>query len=292
MPLCYDSGETWKVLVSPLASMSLSFDLVSISWVLGLIAQAAIIWRISQAGLGKTFTWFRNYMLVSLLCSLLQMFILYVVGHPTIYAWVYVGWAYLATVFQFFVIRELTAVALQPFPAIQVASRRTLLVFWVVLILVGFAWYYYLSLQAVESSPILRAAIRYQASASIGFALFIFLFLSFLAWMPVPLSRNHLNHCFLVGALFLLSALAKFLTEFGSYNQTRVFAGQIGLIGAFVIYSLWAIRIRPGPDDTLNTPRGRINREEAEVMLARLDQLNRALEKSEPGAVRHANRVN
>lgn len=255
---------------------------INILWFFGILAELAVVWKIAHTGLGSQFRFFRLYLAASAAASLLTMFFVSVLKSPDWHGYIYVRWVYLSTVFEFFVIQELCTLALKPFPAIQAASKRTLQASWVILIAVFAAWFWYLSLQPVARFPILRAAIRYQDATSVCFALFIFFFLAFLSWMPVPLSRNHLNHSFLVGALYLCLALARFLTEFGTFGQQVQLGNYIAIGAALLVCLVWFVGIKPGNDDSLNTPRGPVNRAEAEKMLSRLSELNATLARSHP----------
>ncbi len=259
---------------------------VQILWLLSVLAEAALIWRISATGLGAQFALFRVFLIGSVTASVSVAVAVFGFKSLNAYGSLFVGWGYLSTAFQFCVLFELTSLALKPFPAIQVASRRTLQAFWGILIIVGAGWYYYLSLNPADKFPLLRAALRYQDSVSIGFAIFVFIFLAFLAWMPVPLSRNQLTHSFLMGAFFLCLALSRFLPEFGKFSTQAELGSYIGLGGTLLVSLAWLSRIQPGPDDTLNTPKGPVNRAEAERMLQRLAELNASLARSSPRILR------
>lgn len=257
-----------------------------IFWLLSVLAEVAVVVRITQTGLGQQFKLLRVYLVASTLASLATAVAYYGFRDYYAYGYIFVAWAYLSTVFEFLVIQELCSSALVPFAAIRIASRRTLQGLWIVLVVVGAAWYHYLTLVPIEESPILRAAIRYQDSVSVGFALFVFVFLAFLAWMPVPLSRNQLNHSFLMGALFLFIGLSRFILEFRIFAKQIDLGSYIGLGGTLIVWVIWLIKIKPGKDESLNTPKGPVNRAEAEAMLDRLEELNRTLSRSGPGMLR------
>ncbi|MCX6611457.1 MAG: hypothetical protein NTW74_11475 [Acidobacteria bacterium] len=129
---------------------------------------------------------------------------------------------------------------------------------------------------------VLRAAIRYQESVSLGFTLFVLLFLAFVAWMPVPLTRRVLLHCFLAGAYFLSTTLSRFVVELGQYSAQRALSNYIGVGGACIVFGLWILKVQPGDDQTLNTPKGPVDPAQAAVMIARLEELNRTLARSGP----------
>ena len=255
-------------------------------WLLSVLAEAALVWRITTTGMATQFALFRVYLIASITASLATAIGGLVFSGSYAYHYLFIAWCYLSTVFEFLVLHELSSLALKPFPAIQAASRRTLQAFWVILIVIVVGWYCYLSLSPADKFPVLRAALRYQDSTSIAFAIFVFIFLAFLAWMPVPLSRNRLAHSFLMGALFLCTALSRFVLELGNFAAQAELGNYIGGLGTVFVAVVWLARVKPGPDDTLNTPRGPVNRAEAEQMLQRLSELNAALARSGPRMLR------
>ena len=258
-----------------------------ILWFLNTTLQTGLILKLFSTGLRLSFPHFRLYLAVSLLITLLQLSLrLHFPMETDLYAWIFVIWSYLSSFFEFLLIRELNTSALAPFPAIKSASTRTLNAFWGILIAVGAAWYVYLSSSPIVKYPILVTALRYHDAVALGFTLYILLFLAFVAWMPVPLSKNVLNHTFLIAAYFLSITLSRFVVQFGSLEAQSNVANYISLGGASIVFLLWIIKIRAGQDDTLNTPKGPLNREEALEMLARLEELNRTLSRSGPKVLR------
>ncbi len=258
-----------------------------ILWFLNTALQTGLILKMFRTGLRFSFPHFFLYLAVSLLITLLQFSLLFFFPKERdLYAWIFVIWTYLSSFFEFLLIRELNTSALARFPAIRSASARTLNVFWGILIAVGATWYIYLSSSPIVKYPILITAYRYHDAVALGFTLFIFLFLAFVAWMPVPLSRNVLTHTFLLAAFFLTISLSRFIVQIGLISTQLNLANYINLCGTSLVFLFWMIKIRPGHDDTLNTPKGQLNQEEAKQMLARLDELNRTLARSGPKVLR------
>lgn len=256
-------------------------------WFLHTALRIGLILKIFRTGLRFSFPFFCLYLAVSLLITITLFALSFFFSkEKDLYAWIFVIWTYLSSFFEFLLIRELNTSALAPFPAIRSASTRTLNAFWAILIAVGAAWYIYLSSSPIVKYPILITAYRYHDAVALGFTLYIFLFLAFVAWMPVPLSKNVLNHTFLIAAYFLSIALSRFVVQMGSLAAQSSIATYIGLGGELIVFLIWIIKIKPGQDDTLNTPKGPLNREEALEMLARLEELNRTLSRSGPKVLR------
>jgi len=254
---------------------------ISILWWLSILLQGWIAIRIFRGSLFPALKFFAIYVSLSASFSIFLALFANFSTNKNLYGYCFISWTYASSIFEFLVILELSSKALEPFPAIKSASRKILTAFWVVLILVGGAWFVYLnSLPTQKKTSLLLPALRYQESVALGFTLFILLFLAFLAWMPVPLTRNLLNHCFLMGAFFLLITLSRFAIKLGDFLVQKEFANYIGLGGTLIVFILWLARIRASDDHTLNTPKGPLDPAEAAVLISRLEELNRTLARS------------
>lgn len=265
--------------------MQNSLDISSL-WLLSVALQVWIALRIYRGDFGSSLRYFALYLSVASVVSVCLAVTRLFPEQKNLYGYGFIYWCYIATAFEFLMIRELSSEALERFPAIKAASRRTLNFFWALLIVVGGVWYLYLSSTPATKYPVLRAAIRYQESVSLGFTFFILLFLAFVAWMPVPLTRRVLSHCFLMGALFLLTTLSRFILELGQFAAQKTLADYIGLGGACLVFGLWILKVKPNDDQTLNTPKGPVDPAQAAVMIARLEELNRTLARSGTKGIR------
>lgn len=260
--------------------MSTALD-IRILWWLTILFEIWIAARIFRGNLGPSYRFFGIYLIVSAVLSLFLNYLSFVLKSRYYYGLTFIIWSYASSIFEFLAIRELSSSALDRFPAIRAASAKTLGGFAGVLVVLGAGWYFYLSsLPTGRPTAIVQAAMRYQESAALGFTLFVFLFLAFVAWMPVPLSKNTLNHAFLMGAFFLVITLSRFSIELGAFATQKRLADYIGLGGSVLVFAIWTVRIRARRDSTLNTPKGPLNPDEAAVMLARLEELNVSLARS------------
>lgn len=234
---------------------------------------------------------YRNYCLY-LLCSALASAVLFYFGkiaeNRERYAEIYFGWGYLEPVFFLLAISEVLRLTLGRFPAIEVASRRILRSVWVALALFGAIWYIYLNNYSQLPFPILRTSLSYQQAANTGFALFLIAFLAFVAFMPVPMSSTRLRHCFLLGGTFLILAVSRLIVLlYANFNSARTLASFLGMGGSALLLVIWALRMKPEePDAPLATPRGVLNREEADVLLTRMEELNETVARSGPRILR------
>lgn len=257
-----------------------------ILWWLGIALQSWIAYRIFRQQSLRCFKFFGLYVAISVVISFALNASTSIFSSRSTYAKIFLYWSYASTLFEFLLIREVSNESLRRFPAIRIASSRTLNVFWAVLIAVGGSWYLYLKSLPTQKFPILYASLRYQESVALGFTLFILLFLAFVAWMPVPLPRNILNHSLLTGAFFLVVTLSRFSAELGDYKAQKQIVDIIAMGGTLLVFAIWLLKIKDSPDDSLNTPKGKVSTEQALVMLARLEELNSTLSRSGPKALR------
>lgn len=254
---------------------------VWILWIANTALQAAVVWFVSRRQLRPYFSHFQLYLALALLLTCTQMCILQLFPkQKNLYGYIFVYWSYLSTILEFLAIREVSASALARFPAIRAASSRTLFAFWGVIIAVGVAWYFYLASSSAEKFPFLVTALKYHDAASVGFTLYILLFLVFITWMPVPLHRSLMNHTFLLTCYFIAMSLSRFVVSVGKFESQQVIANYISLGGSATVFLFWILRVNSVPDETLNTPAGPLNAEEAKRLMLRLEDLNASLSRS------------
>jgi hypothetical protein len=204
------------------------------------------------------------------------------------YSEVYVTWGYLAPVFYTLAISEVLRLTLHRFPAIETASKRLLRIVWIALAVFGLGWYLYLVSASKVPSVFLRAGLSYQQASTTCFALFIIVFLAFVALMPVPMSPVKLRHCFLLGGIFFTMGFSRLLVLLNvDFLKAREIGSYLGMLGSVFLLILWAIRMeRDRPDAPLATPKGVLDRKAADEYLARLEDLNETVAKSGPRILR------
>lgn len=260
---------------------------IRILWWLTIALQVWIAYRIFRGYLGQSFRAFGWYAALSSLVSISLSLITFIPKSKYYYGLFFIIWTYAVSIVEFFLIRELVTDALRPYRAIRDAYTRTLAGFAIVLAALGSFWYLYLSsFPTGKGSAIIQAALRFQQSVALGFTLFVFLFLAFLAWMPVPLTRNLMRHCFLMGALFLAITVSRFSVELGTFAIQKSIADYIGLGGVVIVLTIWCSKIRTGADNSLATPKGPIDTAAATVLAARLEELDQSLARSGPKVFR------
>lgn len=252
-----------------------------ILWTGSALFQLAVIVEISRRQLQNSFRFFQFLLSYHVCITLLSAIARTVMFPDGAYSILFQADCYLLTVFQFLVIQEVSRQALGRFPAIRTASIQTLFALWAAMIVMIGIWFSYLNRLPANKSDFLLVAIRYHDSVSVGFTVFVLLFLLFLAWMPVPMSKMHLQHSFLLGCHFTLSSLSHFVAQDGNYRSQHLLANFIQLGGTAVVCLLWLLRVRAtGQEESFNTPRGPLNLAETERLFARLEDLNTALSRA------------
>ncbi|MBM3760788.1 MAG: hypothetical protein FJW36_11135 [Acidobacteria bacterium] len=260
---------------------------IQILWWLSTTIQLWIAWKIYRSDLIHSFRFFAVYMALSSASNIVISLVENLFTDPNYVGFCFLFWTYTSSLFEFLLIRELSTIALIRFPAIKAASGRTLTVFWGILIAFGGTWFYYLnSTPSQNTLAFLMPAIRYQEAVSLGFTLFILLFLAFVAWMPVPLSTNILKHAFLMGGYFLALTLSRFSVELGKFATQQRIADYVGLIGVIVVLAAWLARIKFVDSSSLATPHGPLDAAEAKLLLSRLEELNQSLSSSRSKVIR------
>lgn len=260
---------------------------VRLLWLLNFGLGVWLFVRLSGTLRTVPFVYFRLFLCWSLLISFLTAALSALFPEEkNLYGYLFIFSSYATSIFEFLTILELSNQALEKFPAMRLASLRVLSFLWFTLAVTILGWFFYLSTSPATKFPKLMAALRYHDAVDVGFCLFILLFLGFLAWMPVPLSHNVLTHAFLLTGHFVVVALAYFLAQLNLIESDFKLSNYLSLGGTAVLYLFWGLRLQPHESPVLKTPRGELNLEEAEGMLARLAELNDTLSRSGPRILR------
>lgn len=241
-----------------------------------------------RKGLLKEYKYFCLYLGCGAIASAILLYFWKIRPSGDRYAEVFIGWGYVGPIFYLLAISEVLKLTLGRFPAIELASKRILRFVWLFLAIFGFAWYFYLVSASSVPSALLRAGLSYQQASTTGFALFVIVFLGFVAFMPVPMSAVKLRHCFLLGGTFLMMGISRLLVLLNTdYRTAREIGSYVGMLGSVILLILWALRMEPDmPDAPLATPKGVLDRQEAEAYLARMEDLNETVARSGPRILR------
>lgn len=85
-----------------------------------------------------------------------------------------------------------------------------------------------------------------------------------------------------MGGYFLALTLSRFSVELGKYATQQRIGDYVGLIGVILILMTWLLKVKLVDPGNLTTPKGPLNASEAQILLARLEELNQSLSRSRP----------
>jgi hypothetical protein len=255
-------------------------------WWVDVAGHMGLFARLRLAGLHRIYRFFSAYLLFGVLRAALLMGAprLYsVIGGPSaarhgpnLYGWIWVATQPLVWVFYVLVVLELYTLVLQNYKGIASLGRWVMLAGLTVGLLVSA-----LSLSAdlsnpTEAFPILRVFFVIDRGLSSSLVIFLLIITGFLAWYPVPLSRNLVVHCAVYAVYFLsLSMVVLVRNLVGANVMGIVNVAQLSIELACLMVWLFllnrageskTVRVRPQP-----TP------EDEQALVEQLEAINSTL---------------
>jgi hypothetical protein len=257
-------------------------------WIVNQLAQIFAIVMAYRKGLIREYKYFCLYLGCGSIASAILLYYWKLAPDGNRYAEVFFGWGYVGPIFYLLAINEVLKLTLGRFPAVELASRRILGIVWSLLAAFGVGWYFYLVSASQLPFPELRAGLSYQQASTTGFALFLLAFLAFVAFMPVPMTPVKLRHCFLLGGTFLMMGVSRLLVLANTdFRSAREIGSYIGMLGSAILLIVWSLRMgKESFDAPLATHKGELNRDEAEVYIARMEDLNATVARAGPRFLR------
>lgn len=257
-------------------------------WGIVFSAQTLLLVKLLRNSYLAGYRFFGIAVSVHLLASLLALFSLgsnFFWSPGFGYGWTFLAASYLEPLFYFLWIQELFTRILDPYPAVQQLARKALRILFVILAIAAFAWYFYLRARLVNDA-VLISAFRFQQTSAFAFALYLVLFLTFLSWMPVPLTPNLYTHAFCTGAIFLLVGGTRLAAEIAGLQSLRFACSVAEMSAAILVYSLWLFRWSPAGELGLRIPKGPLDGEAVDAAMERIHALERTLKASSPQLLR------
>lgn len=255
-------------------------------WWLTIAGHLALYVRLRMSGLHHTYRFFSGYLLFRVLRAALLMGVPWGVnlfeGGPNVpfanntYSQVWMATEPVVWVFWVLVVLELYSLVLQNYKGIASLGRWVLLAGLVIALTVSM-----LTLPADlgnpgEQFPIVRlfsAMTRGVVSSLVIFLLFIS---CFLAWYPVPLSRNVVVHCIVYAAYFLSLTLVVLLRNLTGSAVTQTVNILLSCITLVCLVVWTALLNRQGESKTVRI-RPPAGAEEEQVLVAHLAAINSTL---------------
>lgn len=199
-------------------------------WWLTIAGHLLLFVRLRLAGLQRSYRYFSGYLLFRVLRAVLLIAVPWGVRQferkpNTPFATNAYGWVWLLTepvlwVFWVLVVLELYSLVLQNYKGIASLGRWVLLAGLAVAVVISF-----LTLQADlsnpgEQYPILRLFFVIGRGVASSLVIFLLVISCFLAWCPVPLSRNVVLHSIVYAGYFLSMTLALLMRNLGGNSVT------------------------------------------------------------------------
>jgi hypothetical protein len=177
--------------------------------------------RLRLTGLHRSYRYFSAYLLFRVLRAVLLTGVPWGVkllqGRPNVpfatnaYAWVWLLTNPLLWVFWVLVVLELYSLVLQNYKGIASLGRWVLLAGLAVAVGISFLTLPADLSNAAEKYPIVRLFLAIDRGVASSLVIFLLVISCFLAWYPVPLSRNVVVHCIVYAGYFLSMTLATLL---------------------------------------------------------------------------------
>jgi len=201
-------------------------------WWLTIAGHLLLFLRLRMTGLHRSYGCFSAYLLFRVLRAVLLIAVpwgvrLFERKPNTPFATNAYGWVWLLTdpavwVFWVVVVLELYSLVLQNYKGIASLGRWVLLTGLAIGVAISV-----LTLQAdlsnpAEKYPIVRLFLAIDRSVASSLVIFLLVISCFLAWYPVPLSRNVVVHCIVYAGYFLSVTLVVLLRNLAGSGVTQV----------------------------------------------------------------------
>jgi hypothetical protein len=236
-----------------------------------------LIVRLSHTGLWRRYTCF-----FSLLCASVAQSLIHLPLKPNSreYAWAYLVTQPVIWILYILVVLELYSLVLKSHQGIATLGRWVLLVGSAVAVSLSM-----LSLvadlpsSAGQSNPLLACLAYYtviERGLAASLVLFLLIIVAFLAWFPVPLSRNIILYATLYTAYFLGSSMMLLVRNVMGVKLTPVVSAC--LIGVLDLCLLgWVLLLNPEGEKQTVVLRRRWCSQDEERLVEQLDSLNATL---------------
>jgi hypothetical protein len=245
---------------------------VSLPWTAQFIFLLALAARLFASSLYRTYRWFCAYVVFEILRNIASVFI----PNGTIaYGYMYLSTQPVFLFLQAAVVFEVIRLAVRNHPGIATLGRKLLL--WALVLSTGGSLVTLLG-GVQTNSPYRLLEYVFTLERLINSSLFgvVLIFLLFLAYFPVPLTRNALIHAGLFGAYFISKTLLLLVRNMMGPEITNTINTGITLLSACLLFA-WAFLLRAsGEQQPVRSSRRRDAAEE-ERLIAQLDSINSTL---------------
>jgi hypothetical protein len=255
-------------------------------WWLTIAGYLLLFIRLRIAGLHRCYRFFCLYLLFRVLRALLLIGVPWGVKQlerrPNVpFATNAYGWVWILTepalwIFWVLVVLELYSLVLQNYKGIASLGRWVLLAGLVVAVGISF-----LTLPAdlsnpAEKYPIVRQFLVIGRGVASSLVIFLLVISCFLAWYPVPLSRNVVVHCIVYAGYFLSTTLALLLRNLLGHTVTQVVSILMSCV-TLVCLLIWICLLNREGESAKVRLRPRWAQDQEEELVGHLAAINSTL---------------
>jgi hypothetical protein len=245
----------------------------SVLWFAAIACYAILLARMAVSRLHLVYRHFFIYLLFRLCRSLLLAGL---DRHFSAYGWVYLGTEPIIWVLYVLVVLELFTIVLRDYPGIQTLSRRVLAAGLAISAAVALATLLPDLGNPAERYPILR--IMYVAERVVMSSLVVFfaILTAFLAWYPVPLSRNVVVYCVGYSLYFITATMGLFVRNIAGEAVTRITSTVLQGFAVACLISWIALLNRQGETKRVSL-RSHMPAPDEARLVGQLESINRGL---------------
>jgi hypothetical protein len=245
-----------------------------------------LFWRLRLEGLHRSYRYFSAYLLFRVLRSLVLIGVPWgerlLQGKPNTpfatnaYALVWMLTEPVMWVFWVLVVLELYSLVLQNYKGIASLGRWVLLTGLAIGVAISF-----LTLQADlsnvgEQVPTIRLFLAMGRGVASSLVIFLLVISCFLAWYPVPLSRNVVVHCIVYAGYFLSLTMALLLRNLVGNSVTQA-VSMVGTCTSLVCLVVWICLLNGAGERVKVRLRPHWGEDREEELVGHLEAINSTL---------------
>jgi hypothetical protein len=243
-------------------------------WTLNILGKVLVAWHFYSTGLHRVY----RYFLFSIFLTLARSALLYPFAATSLtYLKIWAVTAPLTWLAQVAVVLELYRLVLKHYQGIYSVGRRFFFgAVAIAAITSSLTVMFSASAGALSKHPLLYYFALIERGLVTSLGLFLLLLLGFVAWFPVPVSRNLLTHCLIYSFNFLVTNVVVLYWHAGGREAAGI-GSAINLAVASVCSACWLfLMTREGEERTISLGLGRDPVRERHL-LSQLDSLNDTL---------------
>jgi len=203
-------------------------------WILEIIANGAVAWRLYSIGAHRKYRFFFLYLLFGIMRSVL---LLPFNPNQRTYSYIWVFSKPIIWLFYILIVLELHSLVLQKHRGIYSFGRWLLYGGMAVSISIS-ALALIPQWGAPHHSKVLDLIVVIERGLISSLLIFLFILVAFLNWCPIPLSRNLILHCIVYSIFFLAGTMTSLYREVTGFQVNRTYS-TIKLIITIVCQLAW-----------------------------------------------------